>query len=308
MAILGLLTQVMPAPDENTLAPPSGENTGFFNLENIADVVENYHFNPKVLDDGLSHHFYHEDLEVVSPAMKASNIVEFFKDFHFVPREAQDGKYHFWYAKSAEVQEKTSPMDVVTIYRSDISNVPLEFGKFYHKLGFSFDISDKEYALLSPEEKEKYVRIDSANDIMHLMRDWGHKAVDVKKEEERKKGIPVVKYRSDISQTPLEFGKFFHKVGSAFDLTEAEFERLPRKDQEQYVRIDGIEDLQKYSEDWAVNINKNTDNNAGDPRSKPAVSKVALHATSPLHLLHKSVAQTPVSPNSGMNPAASTAA
>ncbi len=115
-------------------------------MEKLMTVYAAYHYTPKVLADGRSHHFYidqEDEATAVNPPSKAANIVEFFKDLHAVPRAGDDGKLHFWYSEPKVKEE------IVTIYRSDISDTPLEFGKFYHKLGAAYDISDKEYHLLS---------------------------------------------------------------------------------------------------------------------------------------------------------------
>jgi hypothetical protein len=270
-------------------------------LKEMFDEVTSYHWTPELGPDGRSHHFYkvpESTVQAVTP-QKADNLAEYFKNFHVIPKTGSDGKYHFWFAEAGE-EAPHEKKQFMTVYHSDISDVPLEYGKFYHKIGQNYDITDVEYSILSPAEQQRYVRIDSEDDLMRIVRD-GHydqqPALPAQQGTLQQPASAAVnqpkakRYYSDVSHVPLEFGRFYHKPGFSFDITDVEFGQLTSAEKAKFVRIDSQADMDRYDQDEF------------GPRKVAAVVSMAepvvpsnVHAVSPLRMVRSSSSETKSAP------------
>lgn len=118
-------------------------------FQDILSVISDIHYTPKIGPDGISHHVYHEDVPPVLMPPSPKSMKEFVAQLHLIPRLGIDNHYHNWYVDASQLSQPQKQHEIVTMYRSDISNEPLSFGKFFHKVGYSYDINEAEYMLLS---------------------------------------------------------------------------------------------------------------------------------------------------------------
>eukprot|EP00300_Choanocystis_sp_HF-7_P027820 c33067_g1_i1.p1 GENE.c33067_g1_i1~~c33067_g1_i1.p1 ORF type:complete len:236 (-),score=46.28 c33067_g1_i1:29-712(-) len=116
---------------------------------------------------------------------------------------------------------------------SDLSNTKLE-DKWYRRAGDDFDVSVEEWVGLNPLVQAQFSLI-SADEAGSPQKD--------RQSDNSPSGA-----ESDISNQPLQFGKWYHKVGESFDINDEEFKSLPSDQKDRFVLVQTHEDFIRVQE------------------------------------------------------------
>jgi len=230
-----------------------------------------------------------------------------FNDFHLSPKRGSDGHYYHLYRPTAEIQSTTElsqtgqnivnapQSNTVVMYKSDISNKPLNWGDFFHKRGQAYDITGQEWSMLAPQERDQYIRIDSEAQLQAFMPDYDAPAAAPQPQQQQQQpGNIVTSYKSDISNKLLMFGQFYHKVGAAFDINQEEYNGLPQAEKVRYTLISSPRDLEAYQRDYTAPAPAPQPAQQMPPQPQPAAQPQVPAGTKIVSHFRSDISDTPL--------------